>query len=87
MKEPEYQYYERVSLQMAMKWLIEVHNICIVVQPYDSYYKERYEFEVNKKNNNYFTWEWVSDIENTIFNTYEETVDAAIKYCLTNLIR
>ena len=74
------------TLQMVMKWLREEHNICIVIQPYDSYYKERYEFEINKKNNNDFTWEWISDIENTIFDTYEEAVEAALKYCLTNLI-
>lgn len=73
--------------QRTLKWLREVHNICIVIQPYDSYYKERYEFEINKKNNNDFTWEWISDIENTIFDTYEEAVEAAIKHCLTNLIK
>ncbi len=29
LKESEYQYYERVSLQMAMKWLREVHKLYI----------------------------------------------------------
>ena len=76
---------ESITLQMAIKWLREVHNIIIVYTPSvicsDSL-------------------EWISSIrtynaeENYLedqgivgnYDTYEEACEAAIKYCLENLI-
>ena len=74
------------TLQMAMKWLREVHNIAICIcayYPVDSY-------ELNHRNNKPY---WKIRITNRIysrdydsFNTYEEACEAAIKYCLKNLV-
>jgi len=70
--------------QMAMKWLREVHNIFIVIEPH------MYDY-INEKNSSYVASLWQGDnyYENIISKdcpTYEETVEAAIKYCLENLI-
>lgn len=70
--------------QMALKWLREVHNILIVVEPHTYDY-------VNDKNSSYVISLWQGDnycelITSKDYPTYEEAVDTAIKYCLTNLI-
>ena len=69
------------TLQMAMKWLREVHNISI-------------EPLVDFGNGNEY-W-WAADVayikknglidELCGYNSYEEACEAAIKYCLENLI-
>ena len=71
------------TLQMAMKWLREVHKIYVNVCPSVEGY--------------YWTEKWHSYVENLekrypfgmfigTFNSYEEACEAAIKYCLENLI-
>ena len=72
--------------QMAMKWLREVHNIAICICAYYS----TNPYELNYRNNKPY---WKIGIMNHIssryydsFNTYEEACEAAIKYCLENLI-
>ena len=74
------------TLQMAMKWLREVYNIVICTHAY--YPVDPYELSY-RKNKPY----WKICIMNHVysrhydsFNTYEEACEAAIKYCLTNLI-
>jgi len=72
------------TLQMAMKWLREVHNIFIVIEPH------MYDY-INEKNSSYVASLWQGDnyYENIISKdclTYEETVETAIKYCLEHLI-
>ena len=67
------------TLQMAMKWLREIHNIHITIYPYGEYSCNNYQFDVYKDNN--FV---VSKDDGYI--TYEQACEAAIKYCLTNLI-
>ncbi len=73
------------TLQMAMKWLREVHNyvisICLdsYVEPYDNQY---YIFIRRRKDK----YEEVSPCEQVFFDTYEKACEAAIKYCLENLI-
>ena len=78
--EPEYQYYERVSVYMAMNWLREVHNICISV-------------DVKIGGGKYYVC--ISSTENglshgvledEVWDTFEEACEVAIKYCLENLI-
>jgi hypothetical protein len=74
-------WYRRPTLQMAMKWLREVHNISI-------------EPLVDFGNGNEY-W-WAVDVayikknglidELCGYNSYEEACEAAIKYCLENLI-
>lgn len=77
-------FYNAPTLQMAMKWLREVHNIFIVIEPH------MYDY-INEKNSSYVASLWQGDnyYENIIlkdYPTYEETVEAAIQYSLKNLI-
>ena len=69
------------TLQMAMKWLREVHNIHFLLSPF--FTKEGnvvYSINVLDK-------EMVGSLyDNLNENTYEEACDAAVKYCLTELI-
>ena len=75
-----------VSLQMAMKWLREVHNQHIVVEAYNYMARLRTDYYVEIQNLNEPT------AKNFCVNgcmrkrTYEEACEAAIKYCLENLI-
>ena len=66
------------TLQMAMKWLREVHNIFIQVELYSKY--DNYCFELFQNTHRLI-------IEHReVYNSYEESCEAAIKYCLENLI-
>ena len=69
-----------VSLQMAMKWLREVHNINIEIFYFSDVNPARWAFEIIRL-----------PIGVTVFGeynerSYEEACEAAIKYCLENLI-
>ena len=65
--------------QMAMKWLREVHNIDICVFPYQAdYISYSYKVKIYKNKEIYLT---ITDSK-----TYEDAVEAALKYCLQNLI-
>ena len=68
------------TLQMAMKWLREVHNIHIEV---------KYFFEPHiYKYTIIYTPVALDNISShpLCFNTYEQACEAAINYCLENLI-
>ena len=70
--------------QMAMAWLRENHNICIIIEPH------QYDY-INEKNASYICSLWQGDnyheyIESKDFPSYEEAVEAALKYILENLI-
>jgi len=67
------------TLQMAMKWLREVHKIHVVIYPYGDYSCDNYQFDVYKDNSLV-----VSKDDGYI--TYEQACESAIKYCLENLI-
>lgn len=76
------QWFACPSLSLTMKWLREVHNIHIKVHC------------SGHRNYLVYAQSLVSAfcdfcIESTTcsFNSYEEAVKAAIKYCLTNLIK
>ena len=69
---------KRPTLQMAMKWLREIHNITI--EPHYLYRKEWYAI-VSSENPL-----GIGVYTTNTFNTYEEACEAAIKYCLENLI-
>ena len=82
------------TLQMAMKWLREVHNLFIEIQCYGCEADEKAHFEYSyviseyvKINNGICT---VFGLEKrkakSRFTSYEEACEAAIKYCLENLI-
>ena len=69
------------TLQMAMKWLREVHNIAINIG-WGEIFVEDYRWWciiLNQKSD-----EILRDSE--YYKTYEEACEAAIKYCLENLI-
>ncbi len=72
------------TIQMAMKWLIEEKNILIVIEPHDYDY-------INEKSKS-FSWSlWIGGnyyecIESKDYPSYEEAIEAALKYCLNNLI-
>ena len=74
----------RPTHQMAMKWLREEKNIFIVIKPHSYDY-------INEKNSSYVTSLWQEDnycenITSKDYPTYEEAVEATLKYCLENLI-
>lgn len=68
--------------QMAMRWLREEKNIIIVIEPHTYDY-------INEKNKSYVYSLWVGDNyyeESKDYSSYEDAVEAALKYCLENLI-
>lgn len=74
----------RITHQMAMKWLREEKNIFIVIEPH------AYDY-VNEKNKSYSCSLWIGDnyyeyLESRDYPSYEEAVEAALKYSLENLI-
>ena len=83
LKEPEYQYYERVSLYMTMKWLREKRKINIEIFTY---------WSIQEKavyGNRIVSVEHAANVFKEIdiaYDTYEEACESAIKYCLENLI-
>ena len=72
-------HYLAPTLQMAMKWLREVYKIHVAIYPYGDYSCDNYQFDVYKDNRLV-----VSKDDGYI--TYEQSCEAAIKYCLENLI-
>lgn len=66
------------TLQMVMKWLREVHNFHIWVEPnHDK--EDLYNAHVK------VGW-WSNNWAGIGYNTYEQGCEEAIKYCLENLI-
>ena len=67
------------TLQMARKWLRETHRIDIIIEISDPSVKDRkYYCMIWDGNNNSYILD--------LFNSYEEAVEVAIKYCLEDLI-
>ena len=65
--------------QMAMKWLRKIYGIDIVIEISDPSVKDRkYYCMIWDGNNNSYILD--------LFNSYEECVEAGIKYSLENLI-
>ena len=79
---------KRPTLQMAMKWLRETHNIHITGVP-NGIGENVFYMGIYKKY--YYGWACISDCldekyKEAEFHTPEEACEAAIKYCLENLI-
>ena len=77
------------TLQMAMKWLREVHKIYIQVVPLvpEYYEKDEYVYRFQYKRLKHIPiYDKMAYIDDTQYITYEKACDAAIKYCLENLI-
>ncbi len=71
----------RPTLQMAMKWLREVHHLHIIPEISD----------VSRLNPQYYVVIWLTTPKREsymleLFDSYEEAVEEGIKYCLENLI-
>ena len=65
--------------QMAMKWLREIYGIDIVIEISDPSVNDRkYYCIIWDKNNDSYILD--------LFDSYEDAVEEAIKYCLENLI-
>ena len=75
------------TLQMAMKWLREVHKlfiqVCIVPHTTVTMEQKYYFFSIHKDRRNLA---FRDGFPNTYYSTYEEACEAAIKYCLEKLI-
>lgn len=71
------------TLQMAMKWLREEHNIhitidCDICDSFDFYSMIRIKIEES--------WKTYVEYEDEGSNTYEEAIEKTLKHCLENLI-
>ena len=69
------------TIQMAMKWLREVHNIDVIINVSskgESDDKRKYTYAIVSKR-------FVGT--DNVKRNYEETCEAALKYCLENLVR
>lgn len=65
--------------QIAMAWLREVHNISIEPSALNAHSWAYTIYKLFNKN--------VKELHNDgVYESYEEAVEAALKYCLTNLI-
>lgn len=74
-------HYLAPTLQIAMKWLREVHHLHIIPEISD----------VSRLNPQYYVVIWLTTSKREsyileLFDSYEEACEAAIKYCLENLI-
>lgn len=73
--------------QMAMCWLREVYNQHIVIQAYNNVALLKTDYYVEIQNLNEPTKKGYCVNGCMRKSTYEEAVESAIKYCLTNLIK
>ncbi len=76
--------YSAPTIQMTMKWLREVHNIHIEVGLQENINEDKFQYRVKLFNPKTSTWVLNAKVHN--WNTYEDACEAAIKYCLENLI-
>ena len=79
--------YSAPTHQMAMKWLREVHNI--IVSPYAlslGYYFEIFDLTTKDITGCKSLYKSGIPSKEYVLSTYEDAVEAALKYCLENLI-
>jgi hypothetical protein len=81
-------WYAAPTLQMAMKWLREVHNKhCDIGYDLDLYwFFQIIELKELKEHFDYSELKYYHAENETGFNTYEKAAEAALKYCIENLI-
>ena len=73
----------RPTLQMAMQWLREEHNRYITILTSCELDYPTFIFRIER----YAKPLFFTDIQsNELYNSYEDAVEVAIQYCLTNLI-
>lgn len=73
--------YPRPTLQMAMKWLREKH--ILIIHDVENFYMDG-----SVASWIYHIWcaDNIEESHSAHFKTYEESCEAAIKYCLENLV-
>lgn len=75
-----------ITLQMVMKWLRKIHNIGIFPT---TFYRYTSAFDGHNYGStliNLKTFNVIATLETFPADSYEETCELAIKYCLENLI-
>ena len=89
---PNTDYLNVPTQQMAMRWLREEHNIDISIEPHSHSGIKTVEYEFTYWYEGYYHAPYQEKTPNyhplfgKTYNTYEQACDAAIKYCLENLI-
>lgn len=80
-------FYSRPTLQMAMKWLREVHHYYIQVM-LDSWACGGHMgyYVVLQRTDNDFEMMLSDAVDEVFYQTYDEACEAGIRYCLENLI-
>ncbi len=77
--------YQAPTLQMAMKWLRKAHKLFIFISPWLMHESNiQYYFEIREIKTHDF--ETLYDYTSEELNSPEKATEAAIKYCLENLI-
>ena len=78
------------TIQMAMKWLREVHSIHIILDIHWLYFANTlgWMYTINKilENGTDYIDSKGDENDKNFYSTYEEAAEVAIKYCLENLI-
>lgn len=75
-------YYSAPTHQMAMKWLREKYDLHILAYPYKANNENKWCCQVYKT----FNLLGCEKYTNETLNSYEEAIEAALKYSLENLI-
>ena len=76
-------FYSAPTQQMAMWWLREKYHQYIIVNPiFDFNDIVKWDYSIDVSDNS----DIVSTVSVDIYDSYEDAVEAAIKYCLENLI-
>ena len=78
--------YAAPTLQRAMKWLREVHNLFIFISTWLRHKDGTVQYYYEIRNLNDKDFETIAESTITEFDSLEKTCEAAIKYCLENLI-
>jgi len=79
-------YINAPTQQIAMKWLREVHNLFIEPRAGETDGKTWYDFDIIPINERKIAWNHYNNLPFVECDSYEEACEAAIKYCLENLI-
>ena len=74
------------TLQMAMKWLREVHGLFIFISTWLKYKDGTVQYYYEIRNLNDEDFETLYDYTSKELNSFEKVAEAAIKYCLEKLV-
>ena len=77
---------EAPTLQMVMKWLREKHNLFIFISTWLRHKDGTVQYYYEIRNLNDKDFETIAESTIIEFDSPEKTCEAAIKYCLENLI-